>query len=165
MCKETITSGMERLDSRVRVVWLGSALVTALVVGVAVAIAGRRLFEVGLWVGPAVFVALAVLGAGYTLQRYRVWGFDIESDAVTLERGVVTRVNSVVPFVRVQHVDSQRGPVERLAGLSSVVVYTAGSRGADVTIPGLRPERAEAIQAELRRLATESEPGDPEDAV
>jgi membrane protein YdbS with pleckstrin-like domain len=74
-------------------------------------------------------------------------------------------VNSVVPFVRVQHVDSQRGPIERLAGLSSVVVYTAGSRGADVTIPGLRPERAEAIQAELRRLATESEPGDPEDAV
>jgi len=156
---------MERLDSRVRVVWLGSALVTALVVGVAVAIAGRRLFEVGLWVGPAVFVALAVLGVAYTLQRYRVWGFDIESDAVTLERGVVTRVNSVVPFVRVQHVDSQRGPIERLAGLSSVVVYTAGSRGADVTIPGLRPERAEAIQAELRRLATESEPGDPEDAV
>ncbi|PSQ51386.1 hypothetical protein BRD12_03585 [Halobacteriales archaeon SW_12_67_38] len=156
---------MERLDSRVRVVWLGSALVTALVVGVAVAIAGRRLFEVGLWVGPAVFAVLAVLGVAYTLQRYRVWGFDIESDAVTLERGVVTRVNSVVPFVRVQHVDSQRGPIERLAGLSSVVVYTAGSRGADVTIPGLRPERAEAIQAELRRLATESEPGDPEDAV
>lgn len=156
---------MERLDSRVRVVWLGSALVTAVVVGVAVAIAGRRLFEVGLWVGPAVFAVLAVLGVAYTLQRYRVWGFDIESDAVTLERGVVTRVNSVVPFVRVQHVDSQRGPIERLAGLSSVVVYTAGSRGADVTIPGLRPERAEAIQAELRRLATESEPDDPEDAV
>ena len=156
---------MERLDSRVRVVWLGSALVTALVVGVAVAIAGRRLFEVGLWVGPAVFAVLAVLGVAYTLQRYRVWGFDIGSDAVTLERGVVTRVNSVVPFVRVQHVDSQRGPIERLAGLSSVVVYTAGSRGADITIPGLRPERAEAIQAELRRLATESEPGDPEDAV
>lgn len=156
---------MERLDSRIRVVWLGSALLTALVASVAVAVADRRLFGIGSWVGPAVFVALAAFGVAYTLQRYRVWGFDIESDAVTLERGVVTRVNSVVPFVRVQHVDAQRGPIERIAGLSSVVVYTAGSRGADVTIPGLRPERAETIQAELRRLATESEPGDPEDAV
>ncbi|WP_049902791.1 PH domain-containing protein [Halococcus agarilyticus] len=156
---------MERLDSRIRVVWLGSALVTALVVGAVVTVADRRLFEIGIWVGPAVFGVLAVLGVVYTLKRYRIWGFDIEADAVTLERGVVIRVNSVVPFVRVQHVDSQRGPIERLAGLSSVVVYTAGSRGADVTIPGLRPERAEAIQAELRRLATESEPGDPEDAV
>ncbi len=165
MWGETVARGMERLDSRIRVVWLGSALVTALVVGAVVTVADRRLFEIGIWVGPAVFGVLAVLGVVYTLKRYRIWGFDIEADAVTLERGVVIRVNSVVPFVRVQHVDSQRGPIERLAGLSSVVVYTAGSRGADVTIPGLRPERAEAIQAELRRLATESEPGDPEDAV
>lgn len=114
---------------------------------------------------PAAFVVLAVLGAGYELARYRIWRFAIEDDAVTLERGVLTRVTSVVPFVRVQHVDTQRGPIERLAGLSSVVVYTAGSRGADITIPGLAPERADAIRERLRRLAIESEPGEPEDAV
>ena len=68
-----------------------------------------------------------------------------------------TEVRTIVPFVRVQHVDTQRGPIERAAGLSSVVVYTAGSRGADVTIPGLTPERAEALQEQLRRLAIESE--------
>lgn len=156
---------MERLDSRVRVVWLAGALVGALVVGALVGAADRFTLELGLWVGPAVFAVLAVLGAGYELVRYRIWRFAIEDDAVMLERGVVTRVTSVVPFVRVQHVDTQRGPIERLAGLSSVVVYTAGSRGADVTIPGLTPERADAIREDLRRLAIESEPGDPEDAV
>jgi membrane protein YdbS with pleckstrin-like domain len=41
-------------------------------------------------------------------------------------------------------------------------VYTAGSRGADVSIPGLRPERAEALRQQLRDLAIESE---GEDAV
>ena len=156
---------MERLDSRVRVVWLAVALVSALVVGTVAGVADRFTLEVGLWVGPAMFGVFALVGAVFALARYRVWRFDIEADAVTLERGVITRVNSVVPFVRVQHVDTQRGPIERLAGLSSVVVYTAGSRGADVTIPGLTPERADAIQAQLRRLAIESEPGDPEDAV
>jgi membrane protein YdbS with pleckstrin-like domain len=156
---------MERLDSRVRIVWLGGALLAALVAGTAAGAADRFTLELGLWVGPAVFAVFAVLGVSYALARYRVWRFDIEADAVTLERGVITRVSSVVPFVRVQHVDTQRGPVERLAGLSSVVVYTAGSRGADVTIPGLTPERADAMQAELRRLAIENEPGEPEDAV
>lgn len=156
---------MERLDSRVRVVWLALALLVALVVGVIVGIADRFFFGFGLPVGPVIFVVVAVLGMGYALARYRIWRFEVEDDAVTLERGVITRVNAVVPFVRVQHVDTQRGPIERLAGLSSVVVYTAGSQGADVTIPGLTPERADAIQAQLRRLAIESEPGEPEDAV
>ncbi|WP_435076505.1 PH domain-containing protein [Halococcus sp. AFM35] len=156
---------MERLDSRVRVVWLAVALGVALVGGALAGAADRFTLEFGLWVGPVVFVALAVLGMGYELARYRVWCFAIEDDAVVLERGVLTRVTAVVPFVRVQHVDTQRGPIERLAGLSSVVIYTAGSRGADVTIPGLTPERADAIREDLRRLAIESEPGDPEDAV
>ena len=135
---------METLDPRVRVVWFLGALASALAVGV------------------AVFVALAVLGGIVALLRYRVWRFEVQEDALYLERGVLTRVTSVVPFVRVQHVDTQRGPVERLVGLSSVVVYTAGSRGADVTVPGLAPERADAIQQRLRALAIESE---PEDAV
>lgn len=156
---------MERLDSRVRGVWFAGVLVVALVVGAVVGIADHFTLDIGLWVGPAVFVVLSFVGVGYTLVRYRIWRFDIESDAVTLEYGVLTRVNAVVPFVRVQHVDTQRGPIERLAGLSSVVIYTAGSQGADVTIPGLTPERADAIQATLRELAIESEPGDPEDAV
>lgn len=153
---------MERLDSRVRVVWLAGALFTAFVVGTAAGVADRFTLNVGLWVGPVVFCVLATVGAGFALARYRVWCFEVQDDAVYLERGVLTRVNSVVPFVRVQHVDSQRDPIEQLAGLSSVVVYTAGSRGADVTIPGLTPERAEAIQQRLQRLAIESE---SEDAV
>lgn len=156
---------MERLDSRVRIVWLAGALVVALVAGIVVGVADHFFLEIGLWVGPAVFVVFALLGVGYTIARYRIWRFDIEADAVTLEYGVLTRVNAVVPFVRVQHVDTQRGPIERLAGLSSIVIYTAGSQGADVTIPGLTTDRADAIQATLRELAIESEPGDPEDAV
>ncbi|HET7323452.1 MAG TPA: PH domain-containing protein, partial [Halococcus sp.] len=151
--------------SRVRLVWLAVALVSALVIGAVVGAADHFTLELGLWVGPVVFVVVAVFGVAHTLARYRIWRFEVCEDAVVLERGVFTRVTSVVPFVRVQHVDTQRGPVERLAGLSSVVVYTAGSRGADVTIPGLTPERADTMQAQLRRLAIESEPGEPEDAV
>jgi membrane protein YdbS with pleckstrin-like domain len=150
---------MERLDSRVRYTWAVSVLVVALVLGVALALVGGFLQVDRLWL-----LALLVvpLGLTHAVLRYRRWRFAVDEDALYLERGVVTEVETSVPFVRVQHVDTQRGPLERLLGLASVVVYTAGSRGADVSIPGLRPERAEALRQQLRDLAIDSE---GEDAV
>ncbi|EMA51279.1 hypothetical protein C450_12415 [Halococcus salifodinae DSM 8989] len=152
---------MESLSPRVRVVWLVLAILGALIVGFGGTWAlSRFVLPVDSWVGPAAAVVLAVLGGLYMLLRYRIWRFEIQDDAVYLERGVVTRVDSVVPFVRIQNVDTQRGPIERLVGLSSVVVYTAGTRGADVTIPGLAPDHARMIREQLRDLAIESEHDD-----
>ncbi|MFC7080245.1 PH domain-containing protein [Halorussus caseinilyticus] len=148
---------MEVLNPRVRLVWSVGAVVTALIVGVVAAAVDRFALGVGLWVGGVVALAALALGGVYVALKYRIWRFEVRDDDVYLERGVLTRVETVVPFVRVQHVDTQRGPVERALGLASVVVYTAGSRGADVTIPGLTPDRADDLQEQLRRLAIESE--------
>lgn len=148
---------MEVLNPRVRLVWGVGAAVFSLMVGVGAFVADRLVLGVGVWVAAVVAVVVLALGVVHALLKYRIWRFELRDDDLYLERGVVTRVNTVVPFVRVQHVDTQRGPVERAAGLASVVVYTAGSRGADVTIPGLTPDRADALQEQLRRLAIESE--------
>lgn len=153
---------METLNPRVRVVWFVSVLVVAALVGGTLAGVRRFLVEFALaFVVVGILVAV-LLGIVYVAFRFRAWRFEIRDDDLYLERGVFTRVTTVVPFVRVQHVDTQRGPIERLLGLGSVVVYTAGSRGADVTIPGLTPERASELQGRLRNLAVESE---YEDAV
>jgi uncharacterized protein len=148
---------METLDSRVRIVWLAGVLVAAVLVGGALVGVQRFLIELAVWLVAAATLAVVALGGAYVVFKYRVWRFEIRDDDLYLERGVFTRVTTVVPFVRVQHVDTQRGPIERLVGLGSVVVYTAGSRGADVTIPGLTPERASDLQRRLRNLAIESE--------
>jgi membrane protein YdbS with pleckstrin-like domain len=150
---------MESLHPRVRVRWALGVLVSAAVVaGVLVAV-GRFVSTVPLWPLAAV---LAVLGLGHAVLRYRRWGFEVGEDALYLERGVITAVATSVPFVRVQHVDTRRGPLDRVLGLASVVVYTAGSRGADVTIPGLTRDRAAELQTRLKRLTIASE---EEDAV
>jgi membrane protein YdbS with pleckstrin-like domain len=148
---------MEVLNPRVRLVWSVGAVTTAVFLGVVAAAVDRFVVGVGFWVAAAVAVVALALGVVHALLKYRIWRFEVRDDDLYLERGVLTRVNTVVPFVRVQHVDTQRGPVERTVGLASVVVYTAGSRGADVTIPGLTPERADGLQEQLRRLAIESE--------
>lgn len=153
---------MERLDPRVRTVWGFAAVVSAgLVGGVAT---GIIVFftNLPLLTGVALGAVLVVIGLLFTVFRYRIWRFEVQDDALYLERGVITRVRTVVPFVRIQHVDTQRGPIDRMVGISSVVVYTAGSRGADVAIPGLDPDRASELQHRLRSLIGESE---SEDAV
>ncbi len=162
---------MERLTPRVRVVWLALALVRAAIFGAIVVGAAIGLTRTDFWAGApdalvpgavAIVVVLAVLRVVVAWLRYGVWRFELRDDDLYIERGVFTRVKTVVPYVRVQHVDSRRSPLERTTGLATVVVYTAGSRSSDVSIPGLTPDRAESLQESLRGLAIESE---GEDAV
>ena len=165
MTESADRSASETLHPRVRVVWAAGALAVALAVLVVGWLVDRLLpagveMALPLRYVLAVAVALGILGVLIAAWRYRVWRFSLQEDALFLERGVFTRVETAVPYVRVQHIDTHRGPIERLVGLSSVVVYTAGSRGADVTVPGLSPERARALRDRLRDLAVAAEPDD-----
>ncbi|WP_254530310.1 PH domain-containing protein [Natrinema gelatinilyticum] len=156
---------MERLTPRVRVVWLVLAFARAAIFGGFVVGGAIALSRTDLWVPvPSVFVpavaavviVLAVVRVFVAWRRYSVWRFDLRDDDLYIKRGVFTRIQTVVPYVRVQHVDSRRSPLERTVGLATVVVFTAGSRSSDVAIPGLTPARAEDLQEALRRLAIES---------
>ena len=162
---------MERLNPRVRVVWLVFAIVRSVILGVVLVGIAFTVTVTGVWGGSSDTLVLAALVLAVALglfrvavawRRYTVWRFDVRGDSLYIERGVFTRIRTVVPYVRVQHVDSRQSPVERVVDLATVVVYSAGSRSADVAIPGLTPERAENLREELRRLAIESE---GEDAV
>ena len=151
---------VERLHPRIRLLWAAGTVVLGLLVAAVGWILERYLVDMPAWVVPLVAVVVGLLGVAHAVERYRVWRYQLQEDALYLERGVLTRVETAVPYVRVQHIDTQRGPLDRVAGLSSVVVYTAGSRGADVSVPGLSPERARRLRDRLRELAVESEPGD-----
>ena len=153
---------MQSLHPRVRVQWVLTALVTASVLAGVVAGVGAAIApaSVPVAVPVAAGVLLGTAGVLHAFARFERWRYELQADALYLERGVVTEIETAVPFVRVQHVDTQRDPIARLLGIASVVVYTAGSRGADVTVPGLTPDRAETLRNRLRELAIESEPDD-----
>ena len=104
---------------------------------------------------------VAVLGLAVTAVlpplRYRAWGFALRDRDLYLRHGVLFRTTSIVPHARIQHVDTRHGPVDRWLGLASVVVFTAGNRGATLTIPALAADEAEEIRD---RLAAQSGVGD-----
>lgn len=153
------TTDRRSLASHVKLQWglwttVSVVILTAILTGI------LANFGVDPRFGTLVLVVLFLLGMGWVGLRYRRWVYQVREDSLYLERGVVTHVRTLVPYVRIQHVDTSRSPLERTLGLSTLVVYTAGSRGADVSIPGLTPEEARDLQQRVKELAIEAEGDD-----
>lgn len=149
------------LNPRVQLLWSVQVVVLAALLG-GLARVATTFDLLPAWVGPAVGGVVLVAGGLLVRARFRRWRYEVRADAIYLDRGVVTQVRTVVPLVRVQHTDTARDPFERALGLASTVVYTAGSRGSDVRVPGLTPEGARELRERLKRLAILNE---GEDAV
>ena len=83
--------------------------------------------------------------------EYRYFRYDVREHDLLVQQGVLFRRLSSIPHHRIQHVDTQQGPVDRLLGLSSLQLYTASGVSADGSIPGLAEEEAERLRDELSR--------------
>jgi hypothetical protein len=108
------------------------------------------------WLSGAVLLlslwAVLVLPA----RQFRTWGHSEEGDALRVAHGYMFHTDTVVPFVRVQHIDVGQGPIERLCGVAHLVVHTAGTHNSVVTLPGLDPEDATRIRDSIRaRIQTD----------
>jgi membrane protein YdbS with pleckstrin-like domain len=81
---------------------------------------------------------------------YRRLHFRLTERMLQVVRGWLFHVDTVVPLVRVQHIDVTRGPLEKIFGVATLVVHTAGTHNSVVTLPGLAPERAAQIRDIIR---------------
>lgn len=81
---------------------------------------------------------------------YRRLGYRLTDRLLQVVRGWMFHTDTIVPFVRVQHIDVTRGPVDKLFGTATLVVHTAGTQNSIVTVPGLAPETAEDIRDVIR---------------
>jgi membrane protein YdbS with pleckstrin-like domain len=95
---------------------------------------------------------LALLSIVLAPQRiYKRLGYALHSQLLQVVRGWLIHTDTLVPFVRVQHIDVTRGPLDKTFGTSTLVVHTAGTHNSIVTLPGLTPERASEIRDEIRQ--------------
>jgi uncharacterized protein len=75
---------------------------------------------------------------------YARWTLD--DDGLRVRRGRYWRREILIPRARVQHLDVERGPIERRYGLATLIVHTAGTRLQALRQPGFD----EATAARLR---------------
>lgn len=96
----------------------------------------------------ALFAAMLVLVLPGRI--YRRWGYDMGDEQLRVLRGFLWRTDTIVPFNRIQHIDVAQGPLQRLFGLSTLIVHTAGTHNSIVTLPGLATMDAEAMRETIK---------------
>jgi membrane protein YdbS with pleckstrin-like domain len=96
----------------------------------------------------ALAVALLVSGfAGYiAFNRWRNTFWKLDDEALHVRRGKTWFRQICVPRSRVQHLDFERGPLERRNGLATLVVHTAGSQERALRQSGLLLADAEYLR-------------------
>jgi membrane protein YdbS with pleckstrin-like domain len=103
------------------------------------------------WVALGWILLVALQAVIWPALAYRRYRYAVRNDDLLVESGVLFRHTVSIPLDRIQHVDTRQGPLERIFGLSRVVVYTAAGLSADGSIPGLDEAGADALRDSLVR--------------
>ena len=103
------------------------------------------------WLG---FVAVAVFGivrAGIVPElRWRRWRYEVREEEIDLMHGAFVMRRTLIPIRRVQHVDTEAGPLQGSFDLTTVTFHTAAG---GVEIPALARGAAESVRARVAELA------------
>ena len=141
------------LDPRIRTVWRVGAAIRSAVVAVAASVAAGTAVAADVLIFPVAFGLASVLAVGVAAfgwwwpgVTYRHWSYRLGDEAIEVDHGVAFRVHSVIPYFRVQHVDTAQGPIDRRLGLTSLTIHTA-SAATDATLPGLADADARSVRA------------------
>ena len=144
----------------VRFVHTISALALPILAGVALYCAGAFFGgpEVLRIVGLVVVAVFGLWGLWWILttpRRTRALGYALESNHLMARRGIVFRSMSSMPYGRIQYVDVDSGPLERMCGVARLTVRTAGTTTGTMVLFGIPLNVAEELRADLVRRADE----------
>ena len=150
----------ERLSPNVRIVWLASrtvfwlVVITGLFVARGVGILATDWWQ--MWVfGPSVVWLIPPIHIILRLLSYASWGYQLRQHDLLVRRGILTRETIAIPLARIQQVGTSSSLFERILGLTTLSVRTAGTRTARTRIPGLPSERATGLRDVLSRKGHE----------
>jgi membrane protein YdbS with pleckstrin-like domain len=146
----------QMLDPRVIKLWrvhsaIGSAVLLTVITGAVIGF--KFAFDLPFYITVPVWlmaVSLRVWTFFWFPQReYQYSGYRLNDKVLETRSGIWFRVIRLLPLTRLQHVDLQRGPLERYFGLASLVLHTAGTQAASITITGLADAEAERLRDHL----------------
>ena len=119
--------------------WVGFSL--AILIGIGYLFFTTLQIDIIFWIACIVGLTLVVAAGLYSLlwpkvEHKRV-SFKIDPLGIEIHQGVFWRSQICVPIGRVQHADVGQGPLQRMFGVSTLTLHTAGTTNASVEIEGL----------------------------
>ncbi|MBM7694583.1 membrane protein YdbS with pleckstrin-like domain [Peribacillus deserti] len=116
------------------------------------------IFNIPKWIPILLFVLALVctLIAVFILPSLRLkhWRYEVREKEIEIQKGMFVIKRTLVPMVRVQHVDTKQGPILAKYGLSSVEISTAATTH---EIPAIDNREAEQLRKYISLMATVEE--------
>jgi uncharacterized protein len=137
-----------RLASTARWLWRAQGLIATVA---AVVAAGVLRSQVGGAAWMLLPLLVAAVGVGVVPElRWARWRYEVRDEEIDLRHGTLKITRTLVPMLRVQHVDTTQGPIDQVLGLATVVVHTAAG---PTTIPALDEAHAGRLRDRIAALA------------
>ncbi len=103
-----------------------------------------------------VVIILSVPSILLAFARWLMFRYRLEADDLVIDSGVLSRQRRVIPLGRIQNIDLQQSPLERLAGVAGLRLETASGGGdTEAALSVLSLDEARALQADLMRRRSE----------
>ncbi|ENH96636.1 hypothetical protein J416_09674 [Gracilibacillus halophilus YIM-C55.5] len=103
--------------------------------------AGLAVFTIVLWVFSAIILPNL---------RWKRWRYEVFDQEIYIQHGILIVTRTLVPMIRVQHVDTQQGPILKKYGLATLEISTAATTH---EIPALLEAEASDLRDQISELA------------
>lgn len=86
--------------------------------------------------------------------RWERWRYEVREHEIEVQHGLFVVKRTLIPMVRVQHVDTTQGPILKKYDLGNISISTAATVH---TIPALVMDEADVLRARISDLARVAE--------
>lgn len=145
----------QKLPEKIKTVWRQGYAI-AILIFLAISIGAAILFyaiDVSLWwsaIGFAFTILYFILTFFLIVPfRWARWSYQIRHDEIEIQHGIIFRSRVLIPMIRVQHVETDQGPLLRKQKLVSVSISTAATVH---TIEAVRAEESDALRHHILEL-------------
>ncbi|WP_080848793.1 PH domain-containing protein [Cytobacillus gottheilii] len=151
-----ITKPQKRISKRGLKVWRIAGAIHSVIAFLASwgAIALTIIFEWPFWIIGAALIFFAAYAYTFILLipslRWKRWRYEVRENEIEIQHGVFVIKSTLIPMIRVQHVDTQQGPILRKYRLATVAISTAATVH---EIPALDVDEAEQLRFFISNLA------------
>ncbi|MDU5107544.1 PH domain-containing protein [Clostridium sp.] len=149
----------EKLNVNAKKSWVISRLIGTLIVGsilITIKIFMPRVTDdnskinVYFTIGSLIFICLLLINSiVYPIIEYKQWRYTITKDKIEFTEGIFFIRKVIIPIIRIQHIQLNQGPINKILKLYNISIFTAGGQH---KIPNIEVKKAEEISEYLKEL-------------
>lgn len=135
--------------------WINAIIISILAAGVitlSIIFDWSNWFIAGAIIIPIIDIILFVFV--FPTLKWKRWRYEVREEEIELQHGIFIIKRTLVPMVRVQHVDTEQGPILRKYRLATISISTAATVH---QIPALDIDEADELRDSISALARVAE--------